>query len=83
MIPVVLSALVTVPKGLEKELEELDIRRTNGNHPNLTIVKIGQITEKSPGDLRRLVITQIPVKTISYFYVKDSEEMIKMITAIP
>ena len=26
------------------------------------IVKINQITEKSPGDLRRLIVTQTPVK---------------------
>ena len=32
--------------------------RTGGDHPNYNIVEIGQNTEKSPEDLRRLVITQ-------------------------
>ena len=36
--------------------------RTSRDHLNYSIVKIGQNTEKSPGDLRRLVVTQTPVK---------------------
>ena len=32
------------------------------DQPNYSIVEVGQDTEKSPGDLRRLTITQIPVK---------------------
>ena len=32
------------------------------NHPNNYIVENGQNTEKSPGDLRRLAVTQTPVK---------------------
>ena len=36
--------------------------RTSGNHANYCIIEIGQNTEKSPGDLRRLAITQTPVK---------------------
>ena len=37
-------------------------KRTSRDHPNNSIVKIGQNTEKSPGDLKRLVVTQTPVK---------------------
>ena len=37
-------------------------RRTSGNHPNYNIIENGQKTEKSPGDLRKLVVTQTPVK---------------------
>ena len=37
-------------------------KRTSGDNPNYSIVEIGQNTEKSPGDLRRLVVTQTPVK---------------------
>ena len=40
----------------------LEGRRTSGDHPNYNIVENGQNTEKSPGDLRRLVVTQTPVK---------------------
>ena len=36
----------------------IENQSTNGDHPNYTIVKIGQRTEKNPGDLRRLAVTQ-------------------------
>ena len=36
--------------------------RTRGNHSNYYICETGQNTEKSPGDLRRLAVTQTPVK---------------------
>ena len=32
------------------------------DHPNYSIIKNGQNTEKSPGDLRRLVVAQTPRK---------------------
>ena len=35
---------------------------TSGDHPNYCIIAIGQNTEKSPEDLRRVAVTQIPVK---------------------
>ena len=34
----------------------------NRDHPNYSIVEIGQNTEKSPRDLKRLVVTHTPVK---------------------
>ena len=37
-------------------------QRMSQDHPNYSIVKIDQNTEKSPGDLRRLAVTQTPVK---------------------
>ena len=37
-------------------------QRTSGDHPNYSIIKISQNTEKSPGDFRRLVVNQTPVK---------------------
>ena len=33
-----------------------------GDHPNYYIIENGQNTEKSPGDLGRLAVTQTPVK---------------------
>ena len=36
--------------------------RTGGVHLNYNITENGQNTEKSPGDLRRLAVTQTPVK---------------------
>ena len=37
-------------------------KRTNGNHPHYYIIENGQNTEKSPGDLRRLAVTQTPAR---------------------
>ena len=34
----------------------------NSDHPNYYIIENGQNTEKSHGDLRRLAVTQTPVK---------------------
>ena len=36
--------------------------RTDRDHPNDSIIDDGQNTEKSPGDLRSLDVTQTPVK---------------------
>ena len=38
------------------------IWRTSGEIPNYSIVGKGQNTEKSPGYLRRLAVTQTPLK---------------------
>ena len=40
----------------------LENKRTNGDHPNYYTIEIGQNTEKSPGNLRRLAVTEILVK---------------------
>ena len=37
----------------------------NRDLPNYSIIEIGQNTEKSPGDLKRLAVTQTPVKKTS------------------
>ena len=37
-------------------------KRVMGDHPNYSIIKIDQNTEKSPGDMRRLAVTQTSVK---------------------
>ena len=47
IIPIVIGALGTVPKGLEKRLKELEI---------------GQNIEKSHEDQRRLSVTQTSLK---------------------
>ena len=62
VIPLVVRALSTVPKGLIKRLEDLEIRGRVETIQTTAFVVISQNTEKSPGDLRRLSITQIPVK---------------------
>ena len=47
---------------IDKGTGGLGNKRTSGNHPNYCLIEIGQNTEKSPGDLRRLAFTQTPVK---------------------
>ena len=42
-----------------KGLKDMEIR---GDHPDYSITKIGQNAEESPGNLRRLAVTQIPVR---------------------
>ena len=54
--------MVTVNEELVKGLEDLEIRGQVETTPNYCIVEIGQNTEKSPGDLRILAVTQIPMK---------------------
>ena len=41
----------------------LEIRGEGEDHPDYSIIKIGQNTEKNPGDLRRLSVTQIPLRS--------------------
>ena len=52
-IPIVTGALGTVTERLIKGLENL---KTTGRVE--TIIDIGQNTEKSPGDLRKLALTR-------------------------
>ena len=50
------------PQRLGKGTGRVGNQRTNRDNPNKSITKIGQNTEKSSEDLRRLVVTQTPVK---------------------
>ena len=59
IIPIVIDAFGKVTKRILKGLEDLKV---GGDHPNYSIIENGQNTEKSPGDLRRLAVTQISVK---------------------
>ena len=64
VIAIVIGALVTVTKRIDKGTRGLGNKRTSGDHPNDSIIKIGQNAEKSPGDLRRLAVTQTPVRIL-------------------
>ena len=66
VVPIVIDALGIIPKGLVKEVEDLRNQRTSTNHPDYSIIENGQYTEKSPGDLRRLV-TQTPNASVKNF----------------
>ena len=60
-IAIAIGALGTVTKGLVQGLEDLK-KRTSGDHSNYSLVEIGQNTEKSPEDFKRLAVTQTPVE---------------------
>ena len=62
VIPIVTGALGTITRRLVQETGGLRNKRTCGDHLNYCIIKIGQNTEKCPGDLRRIAVTQTPVK---------------------
>ena len=61
IVPIVIGTLCTMTKGLLKSLEDLDWR-TGRDNRNDSIAKNSQKPETSPGDLRRLAVTQTPVK---------------------
>ena len=46
--------------------------RMSGDHSKFNIVEIGQNTEKSPGDLRRLAVTQTPMKNYRLMLVRKT-----------
>ena len=47
---------------IDKETGGTGNKRTRGDHPNVIIIKIGLNIEKSPGDLRRLAVSQTLVR---------------------
>ena len=61
-IPILICALDTFYKRIGKRNKELGNKRTNGDHPNYSIIEIGPNTEKSPGDLRKFFDIQTSVK---------------------
>ena len=48
---------------ITKETGGLGSWRTSGDYPNYYIIENGLNPEKSPGDLRRLAVTQTPVES--------------------
>ena len=49
-------------QSIDRGAERLENKRMIGDNPNYSFIKIGQNTEKSPGDLRKLAVTQTPVR---------------------
>ena len=61
VIPIVIGDLEQSQR-LSKRAGGVGYRRTNWDHTNYCIIEVGQNTKKSPEDLRKLAVTQIPVK---------------------
>ena len=51
-----------ITKVFGKKTGGIENKSMIGDHPNNSIIKIGQNTKKSPGDLRRLAVTQTPLE---------------------
>ena len=58
IIPIVIGVLGTIPK----RTGGLGNKRMSGDNPNYCIIEISQNTERSPRDMRILVVTQTPVR---------------------
>ena len=50
------------PQRVDKGTRRHRNQRTSRDHPDYRIINIGQNTEKNPGDLKRLAVTQTPVE---------------------
>ena len=61
VIPIVIGAFGTVAKGLVQGLEDVEKRGRAETIQTTALFKIGQNTEKSPGGLKTLAVTQTPV----------------------
>ena len=62
LITTTIGELGTVPEVLEIGIGTAWNRKKNWNHSDYNIIEINQITQKSRGDMRRLVISQTQVK---------------------
>ena len=54
--------LLVLSRKIIKGTRGLENKRKSGEHPNIFIIEIGQNTEDSPGDLRRLAVTESSAK---------------------
>ena len=61
VVPIIISALGTVIKGLVQGLDDLEIRRRVETFQTAALLG-SENTEKSPVDLRRLAITQTSMR---------------------
>ena len=60
--PILIGSLGTVTKRISKGIGRLENKRMSGEYPNYRIVEIGQNTEIYSRDLRKLILTENPVK---------------------
>ena len=63
VIPIVVGVPGIISNGLKKRLEEVVI---GANLPDYTTAEIGYNSDKSPGEMRRLVITKTSANTTKY-----------------
>ena len=56
------KGLASIENCVDASTQGIGNQRSNRNHPDYSIVKEGENTETSPGDPRKLAVTQISVK---------------------
>ena len=54
LLPILVGCLATITKGLVQEMEDLKIRGRGKTIRTIAFIKVGQNTEDSPRDFRRL-----------------------------
>ena len=59
---IIIIIILYIHQRIIKGTGGLGGKRTSGDHPNYNVIKNGQNTEKSPGNLKRLAVTQTPEK---------------------
>ena len=68
-------------KRIGTETRGLGIKKS-GDHPNYRIIKIGQDTEKSPGDWWKLAVTQPPLRNHRVKLVWKTQKIIVIIIIV-
>ena len=81
IIPIVIGVFVS-PQSIIKGTGGLVSKRMRGDHPNFNIIKNGQNTEKSPGDLRILAVTKTAVKNSPDLIYNNNNNIIIIIIII-
>ena len=71
------------PQRISKGTGRLGNKKTSGDHPNYSIIQIGQNAKKKPGDLRRLAVTQAPVENHQLKLVWKTLKRVTIIIIIP
>ena len=77
VVVIVIAALGTVTKRLVQGQEDFRDKSTSWDHPKYIIIKIGQNTEKSSGDLKRFAVPQTPVRNHQLTLVWETIKRVK------
>ena len=73
VILVMIGALVKIAKSLERELEKREIGGQNEAFQTAALLRSVRILRKSPGNLRKLFVSQTPVKNSANTNLKISQ----------
>ena len=59
LLPIIIIMILSFDNGTGG----LGNKRTSGDHNKYSMIKIGQNTKKSPGDLKKIAVTQTPLRS--------------------